>query len=223
VSGKAVKNCGNYLVRIGTMLDDLYSLCGGEVYPLKELEDFKHNAYDCLGELNEMKQDLKNEKDQAKILVLKENIKKKQKDSNSMIFKYLKENQKNFNNVLAKIVNGGSFLGNCLEDFNYTICKPTTAILFMSNSEVNFMESETCIHCGKCQKVCPMKLVPYEIYENKENLELCKKKDVMSCLECGCCSYICPAKLSLTTTFIDIKKQIKQNNSNLTEKKDGNK
>lgn len=61
------------------------------------------------------------------------------------------------------------------------------ASLFIMKKE-NITES-TCLNCGKCYEICPIKVNPMisKKYHQKSK----------NCLDCGLCSYICPAKINL--------------------------
>ena len=48
-----------------------------------------------------------------------------------------------------------------------------------------------CISCGKCNKVCPVKLSPYILYKETH------KGAVSRCISCGCCSASCPVGIPL--------------------------
>lgn len=62
------------------------------------------------------------------------------------------------------------------------------AIYFMSPKE--YPESP-CIHCGKCNEVCPTKASPYTSYLSKG------QKQSKKCIQCGLCSFICPSHIPL--------------------------
>ena len=76
-------------------------------------------------------------------------------------------------------------------------------ILFFTDKEDRSVENPTCIHCGKCLTVCPMKLEPLYMYKyyQKRDFENMQKYHILDCFECGSCSYNCPGRLPLTLTF----------------------
>jgi len=81
--------------------------------------------------------------------------------------------------------------------------KGTAGILFFTEKEDRSVENPTCIHCGKCLTVCPMKLEPlymYKYFQNRD-FENMQKYHILDCFECGSCSYNCPGRLPLTHTF----------------------
>lgn len=81
--------------------------------------------------------------------------------------------------------------GDCFTDKN------TYSLII--NQEKAMAKPHTCIGCGRCHDVCPMKLVPSLIYEalEKENHKSSKLLGAEYCIECGCCNEICPSGLDL--------------------------
>ena len=81
--------------------------------------------------------------------------------------------------------------------------KGTAGILFFTEEEDRSIENPTCIHCGKCLTVCPMKLQPLYMYKyfQKGDFENMQKYHILDCFECGSCSYNCPGRLPLTHSF----------------------
>ena len=102
-----------------------------------------------------------------------------------------------------KIICGGPMMGTAQHTIDVPIIKSTSALLAFSGGEESFEENPTCIRCGKCVNVCPMKLMPnyLALYASKGDFEECKKLNVMDCMECGCCSYVCPGKLYLVQSM----------------------
>ncbi|MBQ6946814.1 MAG: electron transport complex subunit RsxC [Clostridia bacterium] len=112
-------------------------------------------------------------------------------------------------NKLRKLIMGGPMMGNCVCDLDAPIVKGTSGLLCFSETQiVEDCDEHTCIRCGRCITVCPMRLAPnyLRLYTVKDELEKCAKLGAMDCIECGCCSYTCPAKLPLLQ-YIRIAKQ----------------
>jgi polyferredoxin len=71
-----------------------------------------------------------------------------------------------------------------------TICPiGTMANLVGRNKSVLKINSEKCIECKLCSKVCPVQIKPY-LYK-KEGVQPMKDRD---CLKCGLCIAACPTK-----------------------------
>ena len=52
-----------------------------------------------------------------------------------------------------------------------------------------YKEEYSCINCGACMKVCPVKINVKRCYFNKINNK--------TCISCGLCDYVCPSNLKL--------------------------
>lgn len=109
----------------------------------------------------------------------------------------------------STIINGGVMMGG-LACPDTIITKESKAILFMKNVVTG--DIKDCIKCGKCVRVCPVKLSPVVICDNVDNEYALKKLNVSKCISCGLCSYICPAK-------IEVRKYIKEALNKIESKK----
>ena len=109
-----------------------------------------------------------------------------------------------------KVIMGGPMMGVTQHTLQVPVIKGTNAVLGFTHDEAKPVPNPACIHCGKCVRVCPMKLLPIYIYKYGEKgmLEDCKRLNVGDCIECGCCSYICPGRLHLAQSFKTIKTKL---------------
>lgn len=100
---------------------------------------------------------------------------------------------------LTKVVMGGPMMGFALSSLDVPIMKTTSALLFLSEDEVDTNPHSQCIRCGWCLDACPMGLEPKEIgiYVEANRAEDTEPFGVFDCFECGSCAYICPAKRPL--------------------------
>ena len=67
-----------------------------------------------------------------------------------------------------------------------------------------------CIRCGDCAAVCPVSLLPQQLYwfARSEDHDRLKEYKLMDCIECGCCAYVCPSHLPLVQYYQTAKTNI---------------
>ncbi len=125
-------------------------------------------------------------------------------------FEYLIENAGGVIRGTRVIINGGPMMGIAQGYSDVPVIKGTTGILVQSSKEVLEREVGPCIRCASCIDVCPMYLMPTEIYKSieSEDLERADKLGVLSCMECGSCGYICPSYIPLLQQFKYAKTEI---------------
>ena len=97
------------------------------------------------------------------------------------------------------ILGGGPMAGAAIPNTDIPITKATNAVLAFPEKDAAPFEESACIKCGRCVKVCPMRLLPPYIEKafDQKNSEKLRKFKVDMCSECGCCAYTCPAKRPL--------------------------
>ena len=112
-----------------------------------------------------------------------------------------------------RVLLGGPMMGIAVYDLDVPMMKGTNCVLSMTKDEVAVVDpAQTCIRCGKCVEVCPMKLAPLFIRANANRSQWGEVEAlrVMDCIECGSCSYICPARIPLVQTFRMAKAQLRK-------------
>ncbi len=102
-----------------------------------------------------------------------------------------------------KIISGGPMMGYTQFDASVTVIKGTNAVLMLGMANKVAVKNPHCIRCGRCMRVCPMHLMPLEMYRAQQNgdLEGLRAANLMDCIECGCCAYDCPAVIPLVQAF----------------------
>ena len=102
-----------------------------------------------------------------------------------------------------KIIMGGPMMGMAQYDMTVPCGKGTASLLAFAGDEDRNVADPVCIRCGQCIDGCPMNLQPIYMYmyQQKGDVEMLQKLNIMDCVECGSCSYICPGRLHLTHAF----------------------
>ena len=101
-------------------------------------------------------------------------------------------------NVL--ILSGGPMMGESVPSLDQAVNKGVNSLLFLDKDKMAKDYEHPCIKCGRCAKVCPLKLDPTGLAHASKALlpaEKLHSLDINTCFECGSCSYICPSKIPL--------------------------
>jgi electron transport complex protein RnfC len=101
-----------------------------------------------------------------------------------------------------QLVIGGPMMGKSVSTDRIPVVKATNCILVLSDDE-EFGNEQPCIRCGDCASVCPIQLLPQQLFwfacaDNEAKL---RSYGLMDCIECGCCDLVCPSHIPLTAGF----------------------
>lgn len=134
-------------------------------------------------------------------------------------FKHLAEQAGGYTENADHLIMGGPMMGFTLEDDTAPIVKATNCALFISTEELNESNSKysqqptlPCIRCGKCMDVCPVNLLPQQLYWHirAKDLEKAQQHNLRDCIDCGCCSYVCPSHIPLVDYYRYAKTEIRE-------------
>jgi electron transport complex protein RnfC len=94
-------------------------------------------------------------------------------------------------------------MGYHLSGDNLPITKTANCILVGVDDATTETDAMPCIRCGDCASVCPVSLLPQQLYwySKSKELEKTREYNLFDCIECGCCSYVCPSKIPLVQYF----------------------
>jgi electron transport complex protein RnfC len=117
--------------------------------------------------------------------------------------------------TLNQVIMGGPMMGVALHSIDTPITKVTNCILVHSAVGDVPLASRSaytlpCIRCGQCANVCPIHLLPQQLYWYARAKDFDKIQDynLFDCIECGCCDYVCPSQIPLVHYFRYAKTEI---------------
>lgn len=103
----------------------------------------------------------------------------------------------------SRLVVGSPLTGHAVYDLDTPITKMTTAIAALTSHRSGGTVGRSCIGCGNCRSVCPVRLDPERLHK----LSLFAQYDKMiaegaaACHGCACCAVVCPSRLPLRATI----------------------
>ncbi|HHX82434.1 MAG TPA: 4Fe-4S dicluster domain-containing protein, partial [Pseudomonadaceae bacterium] len=71
--------------------------------------------------------------------------------------------------------------------------------------------AQACIRCGFCADVCPVTLLPQQLYwfSRSKELEKAEAHNLFDCIECGACAYVCPSHIPLVQYYRAAKAELR--------------
>ncbi|MFN2361813.1 MAG: electron transport complex subunit RsxC [Marinobacter sp.] len=113
---------------------------------------------------------------------------------------------------LSRLVLGGPMMGYTLATEAVPVIKTTNCVIAATASELPAPPPEQpCIRCGHCADVCPMELLPQQLFWHAKATEFEKAEhlNLFDCIECGACSYVCPSSIPLVQYYRFAKDEIR--------------
>ena len=102
-----------------------------------------------------------------------------------------------------KMIAGGPMMGFAVANAQVAVTKTTSGILVLDAAHATEFSSMACISCGRCNRACPLRLLPSEMScaIEADDIDTAIDLFVSDCYECGCCSYVCPSHRPLVQHF----------------------
>jgi electron transport complex protein RnfC len=112
----------------------------------------------------------------------------------------------------AQIKMGGPMMGITIKHAEAPVIKTTNCIL-VEAKQATPKTAMPCIRCGACSDVCPVSLLPQQLYWHARARDFEKIEDykLFDCIECGCCEAVCPSHISLVNYYRYAKTEIATN------------
>ncbi len=117
-----------------------------------------------------------------------------------------------YENKLYRLVMGGPMMGVTVEHDQIPVIKTTNCIIAATVDEMPPAPPEQpCIRCNMCEQVCPVTLLPQQLYWFAKGREFDKAKhhNLFDCIECGACAYVCPSSIPLVQYYRFAKSEIR--------------
>ncbi len=114
---------------------------------------------------------------------------------------------------LRRLIIGGPMMGFAMHQLEIPIVKTSNCVLVDAGNAEHLKprdEVMPCIRCGSCAEVCPVSLLPQQLYWYSKDLDLEKAQShyLFDCIECGCCDYVCPSQIPLVQYYRHAKAEI---------------
>lgn len=114
--------------------------------------------------------------------------------------------------TLERLVLGGPMMGYTLHSPEVPVTKTCNCVIAASALELPAPPPEQpCIRCGICADVCPMELLPQQLFwhAKAKDFEKAEHLNLFDCIECGACSYVCPSSIPLVQYYRHAKGEIR--------------
>jgi electron transport complex protein RnfC len=110
-----------------------------------------------------------------------------------------------------QLIIGGPMTGKSVTTDRVPVVKATNCVLVLAEPPTAAAEMP-CIRCGDCAAVCPIQLLPQQLfwYACADDESKLRDYGLVDCIECGCCDLVCPSHIPLTYDFRMAKARIRE-------------
>ncbi len=114
---------------------------------------------------------------------------------------------------IRRLIIGGPMMGFAMQQTAIPVIKTTNCVLIDAAQNKDLQKHKyvmPCIRCDSCADVCPVNLLPQQLYwlSKAQELDDIQKYDIFDCIECGCCDYVCPSQIPLVQYYRFAKSEI---------------
>ena len=105
---------------------------------------------------------------------------------------------------IGQILIGGPMMGFKIDSSAAPVTKICNCVLATHQRDIKPADNPMpCIRCGECTNVCPVNLLPQQLYWHARAQEFDRVQDynLFDCIECGCCDVVCPSRIPLVQYF----------------------
>ena len=103
-------------------------------------------------------------------------------------------------------------MGFTLPDTEVPVTKTSNCVIAATATELPAPPpQQPCIRCGQCAEVCPMELLPQQLFWHvrAEEFDKAEHLNLFDCIECGACAYVCPSAIPLVQYYRFAKGEIR--------------
>ena len=113
----------------------------------------------------------------------------------------------------ALIVINGLICGYTIGSLDIPVTKYVKSIEFLTEFKTTDYHTYSCVNCGNCRVICPVKISPDILYTHmtkRRNISENFINSSLLCTECGLCNTVCPSRLPLCQTISVLNEQLKE-------------
>lgn len=116
-----------------------------------------------------------------------------------------------YTDAVTHLLMGGPMMGFSLPSDSIPVIKTSNCILAASDKEIPpATPASPCIRCAECVTVCPVSLLPQQLYwyAHTRDFDRIQDYNLFDCIECGCCAQVCPSHIPLVQYYRFAKTEI---------------